>query len=195
MRVRRPHCRSPIEIVNDAELSDIPCPSCGSSFSLVVDETVTHDTKERVVAHFRLTEKLGVGAFGTVWKATDTQLDRTVAIKIRARRSWTPTSRSSSSGRLVPLLSCGIPTSSPCIKSGVTTARSTLSPTSFRVRRCRTGLRTRTRAGRVLRRRLKSSYPSQRAHRPTCMRAARIKLGVTCVLTKNVAFDFSSSCD
>ena len=34
------------------------------------------------VAQFELVERLGMGAFGTVWKARDTTLNRTVAIKI-----------------------------------------------------------------------------------------------------------------
>ena len=34
------------------------------------------------VGHFKLLDKLGGGAFGTVWSALDTELDRTVAVKI-----------------------------------------------------------------------------------------------------------------
>jgi WD40 repeat protein/tRNA A-37 threonylcarbamoyl transferase component Bud32 len=84
MHVRCPHCHNPIEVLEDASLSDIPCPSCGSSFSLIRadDETDTYRPKQETIAHFTLSEKLGVGAFGTVWKAQDTELDRTVAIKV-----------------------------------------------------------------------------------------------------------------
>ena len=82
MHVRCPHCHNPIELVDDAELSDIPCPSCGSSFSLLVEETITYDAPGQTLGHFKLIEQLGMGAFGTVWKAKDTELDRTVAVKI-----------------------------------------------------------------------------------------------------------------
>lgn len=35
----------------------------------------------RTIGHFELSEQLGIGHFGNVWKAKDTKLDRTVAIK------------------------------------------------------------------------------------------------------------------
>ena len=84
MLVRCPHCRNPIEIVAERPLSDIQCASCGSSFSLIGEEP-THIDAARTsesIAHFQLTERLGAGAFGAVWKALDTQLDRTVAVKV-----------------------------------------------------------------------------------------------------------------
>ena len=83
LHVRCPHCQNPIELVPDAELDSIKCPSCGSDFSLVADGSATrHAEAVTSVAHFRLVDRLGMGAFGSVWKAHDTKLDRTVAIKI-----------------------------------------------------------------------------------------------------------------
>ncbi len=78
MHVRCPHCHNPIEVVDDASLSDILCPLCGSGFSLVGDLETTEDfaATHGTIGHFRLTQPLGMGAFGVVWKATETQLDR-----------------------------------------------------------------------------------------------------------------------
>ena len=83
LHVRCPHCHNPIELLEDAALAEISCPSCGSSFSLVGENTVSHYSPgERTIGHFQLLDRVGVGAFGSVWKARDTKLDRTVAIKI-----------------------------------------------------------------------------------------------------------------
>jgi len=73
MHVRCPHCHNPLEVVDDDELSDIPCPSCGNSFSLIGEATVTHDSRRKSIGHFELVEQLGMGAFGTEWNARDTE--------------------------------------------------------------------------------------------------------------------------
>ncbi len=82
MHVRCPHCQNPIELVGDSELDDVTCPSCGSHFNLAVDETVSYRPSVETIGHFQLVERIGMGHFGTVWKAHDTELDRVVAIKI-----------------------------------------------------------------------------------------------------------------
>ncbi len=83
LHVDCPHCHNPIELVPDAELESIRCPSCGSDFSLLSDGSATKIASAITrVNHFELVDRIGMGAFGSVWKARDTKLDRTVAIKI-----------------------------------------------------------------------------------------------------------------
>jgi WD40 repeat protein/tRNA A-37 threonylcarbamoyl transferase component Bud32 len=83
LRVRCPHCSSPVEIAAKASLAELVCPSCRSSFSLLNVETETQPrAPRRMVGRFELLQPLGVGAFGTVFKALDSKLDRMVAIKI-----------------------------------------------------------------------------------------------------------------
>ena len=79
--IRCPHCQNPIQLVDDRR-DDVLCPSCGSSFRLCdspVTSTITH---MRQIGKFELMERLGLGAFGAVWRARDTVLDKIVAIKI-----------------------------------------------------------------------------------------------------------------
>ncbi len=83
LRIRCPHCHHPVVLVADVPFTDITCGSCGSHFSLAGDEgaTYTRPTVE-TIGHFETVEHLGTGGFGTVWKARDTELDRTVALKV-----------------------------------------------------------------------------------------------------------------
>jgi hypothetical protein len=86
LHVRCPHCHHPIEFVSDIELESIACPSCGSDFSLVGEGSAMPNTQAVLgVRQFKFLERVGVGAFGAVWKAHDTKLDRTVAVKIPRR--------------------------------------------------------------------------------------------------------------
>jgi serine/threonine protein kinase/WD40 repeat protein len=88
--VRCPHCSDSVEILVDVPWSDITCVGCGNVFSLVADQLATRDAPSlKQIAHFELIERIGVGGFGTVWKARDTILDRTVALKLPRRGQLT----------------------------------------------------------------------------------------------------------
>lgn len=80
-RIRWPHCENPIQIIDDRS-DQVLCPGCGSSFRL--RDTRYTDTVSGMGAlgKFQLIERVGLGAFGAVWRARDTQLHRTVALKI-----------------------------------------------------------------------------------------------------------------
>lgn len=83
MNVRCPHCRNAVEFVEDSTFEELDCPSCGTHFSLLGDETqVLQHFEPTSLGQFRLVEPLGRGHFGQVWKAVDTELERDVAVKI-----------------------------------------------------------------------------------------------------------------
>ena len=83
IRIRCPLCHDYVAVDADSPFVDIVCSSCGSTFSLVGRETATREAAPfRTVGHFELISRLGMGQFGTVWKAYDAELDRTVAVKI-----------------------------------------------------------------------------------------------------------------
>lgn len=83
LHIRCPHCSNHVELIGDSALDSVDCTVCGSNFSLVdnAKETRMAETLQRI-DRFELVSRLGVGGFGTVWKARDTDLDRVVAIKI-----------------------------------------------------------------------------------------------------------------
>lgn len=88
LKILCPHCHNPIEVVDEHLPTELQCLACGSSFSAIdsgtpVESEVAGNRRiRRQIAHFELVEQVGSGAFGSVWKAKDTELDTVVAIKI-----------------------------------------------------------------------------------------------------------------
>ncbi|HKI17236.1 MAG TPA: protein kinase, partial [Isosphaeraceae bacterium] len=82
--IRCPNCNNPIEIVGPAEIDEVYCPSCHSSFRLERRATMPWSARlgEKKVDRFELIETIGHGAFGTVYKARDPKLDRIIALKV-----------------------------------------------------------------------------------------------------------------
>jgi WD40 repeat protein/tRNA A-37 threonylcarbamoyl transferase component Bud32 len=83
MHVNCPHCHNPIELVKFTPREDVSCPWCGSSFRLEDQSTINYTPSlGQKIGKFELIDIVGQGAFGTVYKARDPDLDRIVAIKV-----------------------------------------------------------------------------------------------------------------
>ncbi len=81
MELQCPYCQSPIPPTEESS-NETVCEACGSSFHLLDDPAKTTIVTSHTLGKFELLEKVGVGAFGAVWKARDTELGRIVAIKL-----------------------------------------------------------------------------------------------------------------
>jgi regulator of protease activity HflC (stomatin/prohibitin superfamily) len=83
LEVRCPNCHAPTEVATDSALTELVCSCCGSNFSLVDNNAASRQAPSLAkMGRFELISRVGMGAFGSVWKARDKFLDRTVAIKI-----------------------------------------------------------------------------------------------------------------
>src|SRR5207249_10351020 len=66
-----PHCHNPVDLGESPAPEEVLCAVCGSSFRLERDATTDWSAREerRTLGKYELIEAVGVGAFGTVYKA------------------------------------------------------------------------------------------------------------------------------
>src|SRR5262245_20079326 len=82
MNVHCPQCDNTVDVTPPQDTDEVLCPSCGSSVHLERTAVWTPSASQRQLGRFLLLDRVGVGGFGSVFKARDTELDRIVAIKV-----------------------------------------------------------------------------------------------------------------
>ena len=75
-----PECGELIDVSDQEPLSAVLCPSCGAPSVIA-----TH------IDQFELVDVLGRGGMGVVYRAQDTSLDRSVALKLMSSSSFSST--------------------------------------------------------------------------------------------------------
>jgi formylglycine-generating enzyme required for sulfatase activity len=91
LSIRCPACRNLVRVSADEPVTKITCSKCGGRFNLVPEETIYRAQQAgRMIGRFELIDELGHGAYGSVWMARDTELDRTVALKLPRSDRITP---------------------------------------------------------------------------------------------------------
>jgi len=92
IRLNCPHCQNPISVVEGSNAQDAVCPACGSTIRIDHDRQLTWSPDRLpTLGKFELLRSVGHGAFGTVYRARDTELGRIVAVKVpRSGRFTSP---------------------------------------------------------------------------------------------------------
>ncbi len=85
--IRCPHCHQAVRGDLDLTVNELHCPKCEKQFSLIDRQRTAQQMR---VGRFELIDQLGMGSFGTVWRARDEQLGREVAVKIPRRKQLDP---------------------------------------------------------------------------------------------------------
>jgi tRNA A-37 threonylcarbamoyl transferase component Bud32 len=83
VRLNCPHCTHPMELGDEGTGTEVLCPSCGNAFRLEAGASPSRPPEQLPrLGKFELREAVGRGAFGTVYRARDSELRRTVAVKV-----------------------------------------------------------------------------------------------------------------
>jgi WD40 repeat protein len=84
VRIDCPNCGAGIEVVDALVVNQVECPSCHQSVTLQHPVAVPWTTRpaSNRIARYLLAEPVGTGAFGTVFRAKDLELERDVALKL-----------------------------------------------------------------------------------------------------------------
>jgi serine/threonine protein kinase/tetratricopeptide (TPR) repeat protein len=84
-----PHCHKAIPVSEDAWGKQLTCSACGGSFRLDLAHTPAWSPQALPrLGQFELLKEIGQGAFGTVYRARDAELGRTVAVKVPRVGRW-----------------------------------------------------------------------------------------------------------